>query len=144
MSLLDGLARQLDQAGHGTYNADGTPYTDEQVGICLDVEQQHPPQTVTLISYPGAEADSKEPLDEPRVNVRVRGAPDPRVGRARAQAIYGELHGLGSLHLPDGTWLHLAFGVQSGPEFIGQDNNGRTIHVCNFRTLIHNPTPHRT
>ncbi|WP_261958353.1 hypothetical protein [Streptomyces nigrescens] len=36
--------------------------------------------------------------------MRVRGAADPRVSRRRAEALYGALHGLAGLELPDGTW----------------------------------------
>lgn len=136
--LLDGLAQHLQAQGLLTYQP------DDVGGDCfLEAMPSTPDAAVVLTGYGGIESDSLTPYDEPRVQVRVRGGPDPRVSRARAQAIRSELHGLGPLTLPDGTRLILCVAMQADPQSMGRDEAGRFEHVVNYRLTIRQPTAHR-
>ncbi|XER99838.1 minor capsid protein [Streptomyces sp. S1D4-11] len=64
--------------------------------------------------------------------MRVRGGPDPRVSRNRAEALYRALHGLAKRAAADGTWLTLA-AARGTPRPMGADSTGRQEHVVNFR-----------
>lgn len=136
--LLDGTARYLAERGHGTYGADVVGAT-----ICLEQMPSTPDEVVVLTIYDGgSESDSLLGYDEPRMQVRVRGTTDPRVSRARALAIYSELHGLGPVTLPDGTELILSVALQ--PVFsLGADENRRHEHVFNLRIEHRSITAHR-
>jgi len=96
-----------------------------------------------LTLYGGPEPDSKLPYDEPSLQLRVRGGPDPRPSRARAEAIRSELHGLGPVTLPDGTLLLSCIAEQAAPASMGVDQSGRHEHVVNFRLEVLSRTTHR-
>jgi hypothetical protein len=136
--LLDGLARHLALQGLVTYDPESAG------GDCfLDDMPSGPDGAVAITSYQaGAEPDSLLPYDEPRIQVRTRDL-DPTASRARCAAIYGELHGLGPIDLPDGTRLILCVALQGGPTAIGKDQNGRMEHVVNFRAEHRTPSAHR-
>lgn len=137
--LLDGIARYLAERGHGTYGPDVVGAT-----ICLEQMPSTPDELISLTIYDGGatEPDSLLGYDEPRMQVRVRGTTDPRVSRARALAVYSELHGLGQITLPDGTYLILAVALQ--PVFsLGTDENRRHEHAFNLRAEHRSVTAHR-
>lgn len=136
--LLDGLARHLEALGLLEYDPDGIT-GDTFIGTM----PSRPDAAVALTIYGGPESDSKLGWDEPSVQVRVRGGPDPRVSFNRCAAIRSELHGLGPVTLPDGTFLQLCIANQSAPGPIGADDNGRHEHVCNFRAEVRSVTAHR-
>lgn len=136
--MLDGLARYLADHGFGVWRTTGT-YGDDDVAIVTDYLPPAPDRVVVLTRYAGGEADSALAVDVPRVQVRVRGTTDPAWSRARAQAIYDELHGLARATLPDGTYVVLAAGRGSGPGYMGQDSNNRHEHVTNFDVHVSNP-----
>lgn len=136
--LLDGLARHLDAQGLLVYDPEGTGGD-----TFLDDMPSGPDTAVSLTSYQaGAEPDSLLPYDEPRIQVRTRDL-DPTTSRTRCAAIYGELHGLGPVTLPDGTRLILCVALQGGPISIGKDQSGRAEHTVNFRAEHRTPTAHR-
>jgi minor capsid protein len=142
LSLLDGLARYLDLRGLGHFD----PAGDVQLldwSIFIEQLPQQPDRVIGLWQYAGAPSDSRNPWEQPAVQVRVRGSADPRESRTRAQAIYDEVHGLGMLALPDGTWLQLALGAQGGPIPLGPDQSGRHEHTVNLQMHIDHPTIHR-
>ena len=137
--LLDGIARLLADTGHGTYDPTGT--TGD---VFAETMPATPDAAVCLTLYDGDEApDALNAYDTPRLQVRVRGGPDPRVSRARAQAIYSELHGLTETTLPDGTWLILA-AARGTVAPMGRDATGRHEHVLNLDMHVSAPTKHRT
>jgi len=136
--LLDGLARLLDDRGHATYDPTGT-----SGDLFIEAMPPTPDAAVGLWLYDGGEQDSRNAYDSLRLQVRARGGTDPRVSRARAQAIYSELHGLAGVELADGTWLVLAAAI-STPAPMGPDSNGRHEHVVNFRLDVSAPTKHRS
>ncbi|MEU1554006.1 minor capsid protein [Streptomyces scabiei] len=136
--FLDGIARHLDALSLVTYDPEGTAGD-----TFLDDMPSGPDRAVAITSYQaGVEPDSLLPYDEPRIQVRTRDV-DPTAARTRCAAIYGELHGLGPVTLPDGTLLILCVALQGGPTAIGKDQNGRMEYVCNFRAEHRTITAHR-
>lgn len=141
MTLTEEIAALLDELGVGTYHDDGSPGGS----IYLTALPAAPDVALSVALYGGgAEASSRLPYDEPRLQIRARGtATDVRTGEQLAQQAYDALHGLGYRTMPGGTWLQLAVGIQSGPEYIGRDDNGRHEHVVNLRAEVHRPTSTR-
>lgn len=137
--LLDGIARHLQGLGLVDYDPTGVG------GDCfIESMPSTPGVAVVLTIYDsGSESDSLLPYDEPRMQVRVRGDQDPRTSRRLCRQIRSELHGLGTVALPDGTELILSVALQADAASIGVDSNGRHEHVCNFRMEIVSRTAHR-
>ncbi|MFJ6707027.1 MULTISPECIES: minor capsid protein [unclassified Streptomyces] len=135
--LLDGLARHLADAGLLTYDPAGI--AGDTFAETLPPE---PAEAVGLWLYGAGEQDSRNGYDTRQLQVRVRGTADPRVSRRRAEALYGALHGLAGIELPDGTYLVLSVAQQT-PTPLGPDSAGRHEHVVNFRLDVDNPTTHR-
>ena len=137
--LLEGIAQHLAAHGLVAYDATGTS------GDCfIESMPSTPGVAVVLTIYDdGREPDSKLGWDEPRMQVRVRGNADPRTSRRKCAAIRSELHGLGPITLPDGTYLLLSVSLQNAPAALGVDANGRHEHVCNFRMEHRSVTTHR-
>lgn len=140
MTLIEELATLFAARGLGTYNADGSAGGT----IFLNALPTAPDRCMAVARYGGPESSSRAPYDEPRIQIRCRGGTDPRESEIDAQAAYDVLHGLGRLYLAGGTWLQLALGLQSGPVYIGRDQNGRHEHTANFSIQFRRPTPNRT
>ncbi|MFB6618227.1 minor capsid protein [Streptomyces sp. NPDC085524] len=136
--LLDGIARLLAAAGHAAYDPAGT-----SGDLFIENMPPAPDAAVALWLYDGEAPDARSAYDRPRLQVRVRGGPDPRTSRARCRAIYGELHGLAGVRLADGTWLVLS-AARGTPAPLGPDASGRHEHVVNFDLDVSAPTTHRT
>lgn len=135
--LHDGLARYLAAQGLVTYDPDGN--TD----VFFDVLPPSPDAAVCLTVYGGAPVDSLLPYDSPSVQVRVRAPADNRaLARTRAADLYGALHGLGPIDLPDGTRLILAV-ANAAPGSMGQDDLGRLEWVVNLSLEVYAPSAHR-
>ncbi|MFJ1708574.1 minor capsid protein [Kitasatospora sp. NPDC088346] len=127
LDLLDQLARYLQSAGLLTYDPTGT-----RGDTFIETMPQSPDRAVQLSLYGAGEPDALNGWDERALQVRVRGTADPRISRARAEAIYEALHGLAGIELPGGTWLVLCVAQQT-PSPIGIDATGRHEHTVNFR-----------
>lgn len=137
--LLDGIGLYLQERQLATYDPDGAAGD-----LFIESMPSSPDRCIVLTIYEsGSEPDSLLPYDEPRMQVRVRGGPDPRVSRRLCRRIRSELHGLGPVTLPDGTELILSIALQADAAAIGVDQNGRHEHVCNFRMEIVSRTAHR-
>ncbi|MGW7514783.1 minor capsid protein [Streptomyces sp. NPDC054796] len=134
---LDGVARLLAARGLVTYDPGGT--TGD---LFVETMPPAPDAAVALWLYDGGAQDARNPDDVYRLQVRVRGGPDPRVSRRRCTAIYGELNGLTDTELADGTWLILA-AARGTPAPMGPDSSGRHEHVVNFDLSVWTPTIHR-
>lgn len=135
---LDGIARLLDTAGHASYDPTGAGGD-----LFIEAMPPTPDAAVALWLYDGDASDTVNAYDTPRLQVRVRGGPDPRVSRNRCRAIYSELHGLADVALADGTHLILA-AARGTVAPMGPDSNGRHEHVVNFDLDVSAPTKHRT
>lgn len=136
--LLDGIARHLDGLNLLSYDPDGV--TGDTF---IETTPSSPDEAITLTVYGGPESDSKLGWDEVSLQVRTRGGTDPRPSRQKCAAIRDELHGLGPLVLPGGTFLQLAIAIQAAPAYMGQDTAGRHEHVCNFRMDVQHTSAHR-
>ncbi|MFI5686786.1 minor capsid protein [Streptomyces sp. NPDC051636] len=134
--LLDGVARYLDELGLLAYDPAGTGGD-----TFIETLPPEPAEAVGLWLYGAGEQDARNGYDTRSLQVRVRGTADPRTSRCRAEALYGALHGLAGLELPDGTWLVLA--AAQAPAPIGTDASGRHEHTVNVRLDVANPTTHR-
>ncbi len=102
-----------------------------------------PDECVGIFPSGGYQADGKLPLDYPTFQIIVRGTQDPRTALIRAQNIYDALHGyagffVGELQDEDGTRIVNCRGIQSGPVYIGQDENNRHRYSLNFELIIEN------
>lgn len=141
MTLLEEWAALLAELGLGTYQSDGaaggTIYTTKLPTA--------PDRAIAVARYGGAESDSRNPWDEPSIQIRCRGsAADSREAETDAQAVYDRLHGLGMRELtPGGTWLQLAICGGGGPAYIGTDQNGRPEYTVNVRCDLQRSTPNR-
>ena len=131
MSLVEGIAAYLDSIGIGTYDASGMGGD-----IFLFTVPQSPDQAISIFQYGGPESPISLQYDQPSIQVRVRGTQDPRGAHSRALDVYLALHGIGHTTLPSGDRVVDIVGVQSGPVWLRQDENGRHEYVCNFRTDV--------
>ncbi|MEU2179719.1 minor capsid protein [Streptomyces thermolilacinus] len=136
LDLLDGVARYLDELGLLTYDPAGVAGD-----TFIETLPPEPAEAVGLWLYGAGEQDARNGYDTRSLQVRVRGTADPRTSRRRAEALYGALHGLAGLELPDGSWLVLA--AAQAPAPIGTDASGRHEHTVNVRLDVANPTTHR-
>lgn len=133
MTLLEEWCAALADLGLGTYMADGTAGGT----IFTPTLPTEPDQALAVARYAGAEG-TVGVITEPRIQIRVRGtADDGRDAERTAQDVYQLVHGLRYRFLaPGGTWLVAAFGVQSGPVYVGRDGNGRHEYTVNVRCII--------
>ena len=83
--LLDGIARHLADKGIVTFETAAAPGGD----CFIDNMPSEPDEAVALSTYDDArEPDSLLGYDEPRVQVRVRGTRDPRVGQFMKDKVF--------------------------------------------------------
>ena len=139
-TLTEELALLLDEYGVGTYRPEEAGGT-----LFLHALPDAPDVALAIAPYgsPG-EADSRNPWTEASVQLRARSTrADARPGEVLCQAAHDALHGAGMRHMPGGTWLQLAVGLQSGPQYIGRDQGGRHEFTCNVRVEYRHPTVHR-
>ncbi|WP_371517989.1 minor capsid protein [Kitasatospora sp. NBC_01300] len=136
--LLDSLARYLQAAGLLTYDPTGT-----RGDTFIELMPPAPDRAVQLSLYGAGVPDPLNAWDERSLQVRVRGTADPRVSRARAEALYAALHGLAGIDLPGELWLVLCIAQQT-PYPLGVDAGGRHEHAVNFRLDIEATTDRPT
>lgn len=136
MSIVDGIAQLLADAGLGAYSpsdvlpADTTPITVASM----------PPTTgaaVCVTTYPGGpEPDTRNGEEYPRLQVRVRDA-NPLTAMAMDRAAYDALHfttdGPHRPRLVGNWWLQDCYAIQSEAQPIGVDANGRHEFVRNYQ-----------
>lgn len=137
MTYLDGLARKLDAGNVATYNPDGTPYAAGVTGVYLDGVPAVDGDAVVLTVYPGPEPDSRNGWRFPRLQVRVRAA-DAVAAQALDQDAYDVLQAIGPVTLadPEGTFLQDCYALQSAPQPLGQDANGRHEYTRNYQLTV--------
>ena len=133
------IAQYLDALGHGSYDPTGT-----SGNIFIDALPSEPDEAIMIESTGGTEMDSLLGYDMPTVRMLVRGGLDPREPKQLALDIYNGLHGFSNGELVnDGIFVVGAFGVQSGPVNIGQDDNNRHRFSINFRFRVRNKSKFR-
>ncbi|MEV7777800.1 minor capsid protein [Kitasatospora sp. NPDC088351] len=136
--VLDSFARYLQAAGLLTYDPNGI-----KGDTFIELLPPAPDRAVQLSLYGAGTPDPLNAWDERSLQVRVRGTADPRVSRARAEAIFGALHGLAGVELPGGLWLVLCIAQQT-PAPLGVDAAGRHEHTTNFRLDVEATTSRPT
>ncbi|MEU2759391.1 minor capsid protein [Streptomyces sp. NPDC007094] len=131
--LLDSLARYLDALGLVDYDPTG-----RSGDLFVEAMPPKPDLAVSLALYDGPAPEARDDAEQRRLQVRVRGGPDPRLSRARCEALYRAVHGLAGVELPGGLWLTLA-AARGTPAPMGPDSNGRHEHVVNFDLDVSGP-----
>ncbi|MGH7954759.1 MAG: minor capsid protein [Gloeomargaritales cyanobacterium] len=119
-TIVEALGLRFADLGFGVYKESGQ-YESYETGIFLDYMAETPPNCIVITTATGEPADSLQPYDELRVQIRVR-AESPITGRLLAQQIYDDIHGLGPLDV-HGAYLGLSICVESGPVYDGRDEN---------------------
>ncbi len=138
-----GLARYLAGLNLVTYSATGSV-----LGTGTPCFLNHLPDTTTDIAvrlweYSGLAPDGQLGYDPQFVQVYVRGVDDNYVPvRAKAYALYNATHGLGSILLPDGTYLVNCL-AQQPPCALGVDERNRFCYSFNLYCEVRNVTTHR-
>lgn len=136
--LAVGLAKYLHQLGLVTFDEEGAS------GDCFIAKlPPAPDEAVAIWPTGGPQADDRLGYDSPTVQILVRGTQDPRTGADRAQAIYDALHGRRFVTLPDGTEVLWIQGIQSAPQWLQEDENGRHIYALNLQLEVRAVGSHR-
>jgi len=130
------ICRFLVAAGLGVFDELGSGGMLYHLGL-----PPEPDEAVAVRPTGGFNADPLNAYERPTVQILVRGTADSRTGEVRAQAIYDALHGLRhQLLCTGGNWIVSCSGIQSGPNYIGPDENGRHIYSLNFQLITRSTT----
>lgn len=128
--LLKQLAEYLAAQGWGTFDPTG-PDSTIFVGV-LPLAQ--PNACITLLEHPGNKPRVTLSIDEPRVQLIIRGAEGTREEtRAQAHDLLKALHGYRNApFVADGIWVCKCLSLQSAPADLGVDINRRPEFSINF------------
>lgn len=101
------------------------------------------PDLITAIfSNGGDSSSSKLPMDNPSIQIRVRGL-TVSAAYNRIAAIYNVLQGLRNVALNDGTQVISCQAVQSAPINIGKDEQNRFEYTQTYDLIIRHVTNNR-
>lgn len=137
------IAKHLHGLGLVVFDPVGT------TGNCFVEHMPPSPDLAVMVkSTGGNEQPTKDPSDNPVVQLLVRGAPyDPTGPHDLAKALYSALQVLDGVWLdqagPDAAWVIGCTGIQSSPIGIGQDDQQRHEWSLNFSLHTHSPTANR-
>lgn len=102
---------------------------------------------VAVAPYGGDPALTKQPTDEPAVQLRVRSKRfDPRPALAIWNQLYDTFAALDLTWIgegPDTSFVISCSPLQSTPIPLGRDENDRPEFTLNLQFRVHNPTTHR-
>lgn len=116
----------LVSAGAGTFAA------TSGWGIYLGSEPTEPHQVLTLYDTSGGEPNPKFLLDQPHVQVRVRGNPNDQPGTyTKAREVLDTLLGLPRQSV-NGT-VYVGIWALNDPFLLEYDDNRRPVYTVNFR-----------
>jgi hypothetical protein len=131
------IASYLAAEGLGTVNLTGA--ANAQATIFVGTLPAMPDECIALFPTGGQYSPSGESIDEPTVQIIVRGTQNPQPAAELAQQIYDTLHGFRSgTFVTGGTYVVSCYGMQSGPTWIGRDENKRHEYSLNFQLRIQN------
>jgi hypothetical protein len=137
--VVRGLAQLLNSLGAGVYSESSIAGTT----IFIARYPETPNSIIFLKEYGGLAPSGGLGYDTVAVQVIVRGEDEnPIPVEAKAQQIYGFLHGRGNQALPDGTYLVGCF-AQQPPHTLGCDSNNRHEYGINFYAEVRNQTAFR-
>ena len=132
--LVAEIAAFLDTEGMGVYDPTGIT---GNVFICT--MPATPDTAIAVYPRPGLAADGKLKYDTPGVQIVARGTQDPTVGEQLATDIYNALHGFhDGVFVAGGVYIVNCLGLQSGPNHLGRDDNGRHEYSLNFQITVSN------
>jgi len=111
-----------------------------KVPVCVAGAPESPDSAVVVNTYPGGpEPDTGNGWEYPRLQVRVR-ALDPLEALALDRLAYDVLQATPGKYpdlLPSTTrWLQDCYALQSDPQPLGQDSNGRWEYVRNYQLSV--------
>lgn len=102
--------------------------------IRISREDGEPDQMITIYDTGGFESDPKNNIDQPTVQIRIRGNPQDYVNtRAKAMAIRALLHGP-ARQTVNGT-VYVGIWLTGDIVFLRYDDNNRPIFTLNFRIV---------
>lgn len=136
MSVLDGIATYLAASGCGAYSPDAV-LPDDETPITVGGLPAKGVAAICVTTYAGgAEPDSRNGTEYPRLQVRVR-HDDPLTAmdleRTTFEALQFRPGGPGPRELAGGWWLQDCYALQSEAEPLGRDSNGRWEYVRNYQ-----------
>ncbi|MCA1624163.1 MAG: minor capsid protein [Acidobacteria bacterium] len=137
ITIIEAFAYYLDSQSLGIYRTNQV-YSIDEWGILLDYMAADPPYAIVITTQEGEAASTVEEYDFPRVQIRIRGTTNPLESRRLAQQIYNSLHGLGPITIKDLEIL-LCIGLDSGPTYLGRDDNNRHHHAVRITPQLYNP-----
>lgn len=121
-ALLEGLAVRLDQAGAGTYRADGSAYLPGETAIVFGILPSSPESAIAITPYQSLDdVGHADRLVSLQVRMRSPGH-DPRALWDTADRVFGALHDVGSYALGG---VRVAWSARTITAPLGLDDNGR-------------------
>lgn len=135
--LAAALGAHLGAAGVGTWRATGA-YAAGETGIATKVLPPGPDRAIAITVYAAGGSTHGSDVTV-AMQVRCRGAKDPRDVDDLADAVYNALHGARNLTLGDTT---LALVWRQSHAVLGPDASGRWETSSNFYAQTAHPSAH--
>lgn len=145
--LFAGVAQLLDDAGVGTWRADGR-YTNGTGALLAGITEpvivrtsvpSAPDRVITLTPY-GVADDIDQADSVQGLQVRTRGTKDPRVVEDIDDAVFDALHSLSDVVI-GGVFVLLI--ERRSTTSLGVDANGREERSSNYYLTLTRPSTHR-
>jgi len=125
--LVVEIAKYLHNQGIGTFDETGV-----EGDIFIGLLPQAPTSCIAINPTGGYMVTTSQHVDEPTIQILVRGSLNPLDSYNRAQQILDTLNGFhNDRFTPDGQFIVNCVAIQSAP-FGFRDNNGNYIHTINF------------
>jgi len=127
--IEDGVRDLLVAAGDGVFAA------TTGWGIFIGPEPTNPDTTITIREFAAGAPMPKWLIDFPSVQTMIRGAPGGyQAAKLKARDVLNTLHSIPSQDLNGDRWDGII--AQSGPGYLGVDDNNRPKFSINFRLII--------
>lgn len=130
MSLIEGLARELNEVDGLTYSLTG--------GNVFELDWPNDPDLAVVVRGSGGpEAVVDHVSNEQHAQLMFRAEPEAaHTAEALWWAVFWHLSGINHKQLPDGTWVDWIIVRDGGPITIGADENGRQRFSMNVRAEV--------
>ena len=104
-------------------------------GIFIGPEPTSPDTSITIREFAAGAPMPKWLIDFPSAQVMIRGAPGGyQAAKLKARDVLNNLHSIPSQDLNGDRWDGII--AQSGPGYLGKDDNNRPKFSINFRLII--------